>query len=104
MLQRLFTRVRWDVANRGTGRCGRPAIKCMLVDVGHICDNAATCGASPDCQTYVHCRQACSTGDCFGACRENNNADGNMYLQRVWQTNNCGSACQVGADWGCWAT
>ncbi len=74
---------------------------CMNMDLDGFCDAGTQCGVSPDCQTYVHCRQACWTGDCFGACADSN-ADGRSLYNTLWEPNgSCGVACGVTADWGC---
>lgn len=67
-----------------------------------LCDNARSCARDVDCERYLLCRRKCVTGDCIGACSNDNPASSGMYtpFAKALQAS-CAQECQRGANWSC---
>jgi hypothetical protein len=66
------------------------------------CEAAQACANSADCQTYLHCRQSCVTGDCVGACNLSNNTGRDQEQAfHAAADGACRSACEIGSNWSC---
>src|SRR5262249_34111111 len=67
-----------------------------------LCDTARSCAGDVDCERYLLCRRSCVTGDCIGACSNDNPAAYGIYttLSKAVETN-CSHECQRGANWSC---
>jgi hypothetical protein len=71
-----------------------------------LCAAAESCAESADCQGYLHCRQACVTGDCVGACDLTYDAGGPggasdfIAFFHPLQSQ-CSAECEYGRRWDC---
>jgi hypothetical protein len=78
------------------------ACQSCIYTTGNLCDQARACAASADCESYLHCRRACMTGDCVGECGNGVSADQTLFgpFFRGVQSS-CAGACQAGDNWSC---
>ena len=64
------------------------------------CDTARACGTDVECQTYVHCREGCSTGDCIGACSPENSPTSEFCYGPMCGNTDCVRPCSADNDGG----
>jgi hypothetical protein len=68
---------------------------------GDACAAAAACAESVDCDSYTHCRRACVTGDCIGACGPPP-VDTTVFSPAYSLVEKyCATECRVGDQWYC---
>ncbi len=68
----------------------------------NYCKAGEACATSPDCQTYMRCRNTCLTGDCIGACSIDHDAGVALYSTLLLAlAGRCQQSCDVGGNWSC---
>ena len=67
------------------------------------CSSATSCGTDTGCQTYLHCRQGCVTGDCIGYCWDTYQVSSTLFFDfyKPLNAGKCSVECDVGRDWSC---